>query len=1604
MHKSLDELHENFPTLVTIFTRAFHEKVTQNSQLATDASVWLKEYMGWPYDRVDNTLTDVFNKMRPYYDFLECKLLLDMSKVFLQNVTFNENGTISEAIGRHSFKAKELRKLSTISTFRKVLQQKIEPFDNDLEKIPYIHIHLQTDWEERSIDALYKLIEKLLPGKFRQSLTDRISIYPGSIVIKLTVLDYTADSLIKYAQGKLQFMHLIGIFSLYINDHAVLQEDENINFTFELALHEAVTAGHNEAVEFLLQLETVNIDHTNEEGKTALMLACERGHDDIVHSLLSAEANVNLQDNNGWTALMRASEHNHISIINMLLQANANPQLKKSNGSNALMIASGYGNYEVVELLISIGVDYKYQREDGWNAFMFACQKGHTQIVELLLKEQVDPNVQNKDGWNAFMSACKNGHTQIVELLLKEQVDPNVQKEDGCNAFMLACQNGHTQIVELLLKEQVDPNVQKEDGCNAFMLACQNGHTQIVELLLKEQVDPNIQKEDGWNAFMFACQKGHTQIVELLLKEQVDPNVQDKDGWNAFMSACQNGHTQIVELLLKEQVDPNVQDKDGVNAFMLACQNGHTQIVELLLKEQVDPNVQNKDGVNAFMVACLNGCTQIVELLLKEQVDPNVQNKDGVNAFMLACLNGCTQIVELLLKEQVDPNVQNKDGVNAFMVACLNGRTQIVELLLKEQVDPNVQNKDGWNAFMVACENGRTQIVELLLKEQVDPNVQNKDGWNAFMVACLNGRTQIVELLLKEQVDPNVQNKDGVNAFMSACQNGHIQIVEQLLKEQVDPNVQKEDGWNAFMLACLNGHTQIVELLLKEQVDPNVQDKDGWNAFMSACKNGHTQIVELLLKEQVDPNVQKEDGWNAFMSSCKNGHTQIVELLLKEQVDPNVQKEDGWNAFMLACKNGHTQIVELLLKEQVDPNVKSLNGTTALKAACMMETDNSEIVELLLKAGADPNVQVESATEPFINGSTALIDVCMHGHLRTVQLLLKAGANPNLKLRMIEVSPLHFAVTLGYPMILKELIEAGANVNDCIAANPQFISSGSSITLSITGSPTMSITSPKSADATLNVTTNFGNLSITFSIKQLRFSLIQYAVGLLCMKEATGKIAESMKSMITNIFKLPEEGDISSQELLKVMTEKIAGDGQLEILQMLSLICPDNDPATLVFAAMSGSTKVVDLLLKAGYDPLKPLSSSKFFQQVIQSPQQLAMLELPCPSLYTACAFGQLKVVQLFLNVTDSKSVQCTSLCEIACDCGHWDILESLLQSTKNNDNTALHYVLSSDNQMITNNRLDIIQLFLKNNVNVNARDSDGLTPLMIASSKGFTEAVLLLLEKTDLNLKDSSGMTALMYACRNGHCGIVEVLLKTNNVDTTIIDRRGLSALSHAVFGQHNDTVHVFLSYYEPSEEEIRRALVSACCRGHMELIGFFINKLMLTKLESNVVAACMSDDEDYISRAILLQPDKPLVESTGLTPLMLATSCGSVGVVQELVEFEADVNKQDRYLKYSPLLYAVSGSKSVAMVQYLLDHGANVNVITTDGQTPLDIAILKKQNDIAKLLQSRGGTTYSSPMGSKVKEDQISEHTKAQILKAVVTDIILPCLAGGLSTFNRL
>ena len=86
---------------------------------------------------------------------------------------------------------------------------------------------------------------------------------------------------------------------------------------------------------------------------TGLMMACMNGKKDIVKTLLSVGANVNVQTPTGETALMYASMIGRNDIVEMLLKAGAQVDLVTTEmGFTCLMLAASRGMVETVELLL----------------------------------------------------------------------------------------------------------------------------------------------------------------------------------------------------------------------------------------------------------------------------------------------------------------------------------------------------------------------------------------------------------------------------------------------------------------------------------------------------------------------------------------------------------------------------------------------------------------------------------------------------------------------------------------------------------------------------------------------------------------------------------------------------------------------------------------------------------------------------------------------------------------------------------------------------------------------------------------------------------------------------------------------------------------------------------------------------------------------------------------------------------------------------------------------------------------------------------------------------------------------------------------------------
>ena len=73
------------------------------------------------------------------------------------------------------------------------------------------------------------------------------------------------------------------------------------------------------------------------------------------------------------------------------------------------------------------------------------------------------------------------------------------------------------------------------------------------------------------------------------------------------------------------------------------------------------------------------------------------------------------------------------------------------------------------------------------------------------------------------------------------------------------------------------------------------------------------------------------------------------------------------------------------------------------------------------------------------------------------------------------------------------------------------------------------------------------------------------------------------------------------------------------------------------------------------------------------------------------------------------------------------------------------------------------VQEYLEKGTNINAKDDDGRTALMLALIFEHLEIAKCLVENSfagaDVNASDEDGYTPLMYASKNGHLNIVRYL-----------------------------------------------------------------------------------------------------------------------------------------------------------------------------------------------------------------------------------------------------
>ena len=711
-------------------------------------------------------------------------------------------------------------------------------------------------------------------------------------------------------------------------------------------------------------------------GVTALYLAAENGHLNIVRLLVDKGSHVNVAmrrfgtfDENR-TPLQKAAENGHLEIVRLLADRGAHM-------NSALFLAAKNGHLDIIRMLVDKGIDVNTETENGGQTALFAAVSSkHLEVVRLLLNKGAYVNAAFTHRFGSVFSplqiASEQGNLEMVRLLVDKGADVNTENV-GRTAIHIASDKGNLEIVHLLVDKGADVN-SLDRGRTALHIASEQGNLEIVRLLVEKGADVNAATTDGVplgiTALHIASKKGNLEIVLLLLEKEANVNA-------ALMNSLQQPESDSVF--------------SGVTALHLASSIGRLDVVRALVDKRADVNATNRMGKSALFVAAQGGYLEIVRLLVDKEANVNVATMEGgIHAGFLNPVLWDDKILferlsdfELLdrtLREKgcdfniLAANGDRDGGVALLFLPVLWGNLNMLQLLLEKGADVNVLDCTGNTALIFALQLKQFDIVRLLVEYGANVDAAASaalDGCTALMLAAIAGHPESVRLLIDKGADVNaavdINGQEGT-ALIAASNRGHLEVARLLVENGAKVNAD----WNLNALYCASeqGHLGVVSMLIDKGADVNASTaaQAGETAFAVALSNRHLKVVRLLAEKGADINTSAGSAPALYIAAME-GHLELGKALLNRAADveaPNVQSpsgcascaarrhgwtHSGWTALMVATENGSAELVRLLVDKGADVKVAAADGATALCLAA--QKGDADVVRLLVGKGAD---------------------------------------------------------------------------------------------------------------------------------------------------------------------------------------------------------------------------------------------------------------------------------------------------------------------------------------------------------------------------------------------------------------------------------------------------------------------------------------------------------------------------------------------------------------------------------------------------------------------------------------------------------------------------
>ncbi|CAB1350814.1 unnamed protein product [Coregonus sp. 'balchen'] len=771
-------------------------------------------------------------------------------------------------------------------------------------------------------------------------------------------------------------------------------------------------------------------------------------------------------------------------------------------------------------------------------------------------------------------------------------------------------------------------------------------------------------------------------------------------------------------------------------------------------------------------------------------------------------------------------------------------------------------------------------------------------------------------------------NSGSSQRLLQLSLKGEWIALEQTIKgmEKGDPEltiIDEESGLSLLMIAVRENRLFAVDRLLELGGSTSERTKDGRTALHVAAAHSKEDIVKLLARKADADSLggPKDQLPLHFAASRATPSLGTIQTLLKfsSKEARLVPDKDGCIPLLLAVEAGNVGIVKELLGTLSEPQLraqKTGSGDAALHVCCRRK--DLEMAKVLIENGANVDIQNEE-------GQTPLHIAAWEGDELLLKLFYQSKANPNVTDKM-DRSPLHIAAERGHTNVVEVLTEKfRSNV----------------------------LARTKDGSTLMHIASQCGHpeTALTFLKKGVPLYMPNKS-GAVCLHAAAKRghtaVVKSLLLKGAHVDTTTKDGltalHVAVQNCKPLVVQMLLGFGaQVQLNGGKARETPLH-----IAARVKEGEKVAEMLLKSGAD--------------VNAEQENGET-----AMHVAARHGGLQMMKALIeeggDLTWRSKKGETSLhlaAELQKESVHREgedvhIIKTLMEydaditaATRESCETPFHYCARVGNT-------DVLQEMLNSvpsgrlQMAVNKHSKNGWSPLLLASERGHTEVVRILLQnharvdvfdediadillshKAFVNAKTKLGLTPLHLGAQNGSASLVRLLVETHLASIDALSLSKQTPLHLAAISGQLDVCSSLL--------HLRADITATDIHGQTPLH-----------------LAAENDHSEVVKLFLKHRPElATLANVEGATCTHIAAAKGSLAVIRELLKFnQGGVTTLSNKTNGSCPLHLASAGGHAEVVKVLLEAGASVAEEDAEGMTAIHLAARNGHTHILDVLK---------------------------------------------------